>query len=214
MLKHILAAGFAALTGLTAMAVDAKPFKEGVHYEVVSERATRKPEVKEFFSFYCPACNAYEGLMASVKPKLANDVKFVRSHVDFMGGRSAENQQMLSQALAVASVLPNKEELVAAIFSHIHAKRNKFNELADVKDVFVANGVDEAKFDKLYKGFAVRTKAKKMQRDQETFKEKGALRAVPTFIVNGKYRPILGRESGVTDPADIAELFNYLAKKK
>ncbi|MEM0515098.1 thiol:disulfide interchange protein DsbA/DsbL [Pseudoalteromonas sp. YIC-827] len=210
MKKFIALALMALALPLTAVAAQ---FEEGTHYEVVSERASHKPEVKEFFSFYCPACNAYEGLLRDVKPKLNEGVSFKRSHVNFMGGRTAENQDMLSQALATASVLPEKELLVAAIFNHIHNKRSQFNEMADVRDVFVANGVDAQKFDKLFEGFAVRTKASKMQRDQEYFKEKGALKGVPTFIVNGKYRLILGRDSGVTEPDDIAALINYLAKK-
>ena len=210
MKKFIAAAMMALALPFTAFAAQ---YEEGTHYEVVSDRASRKPEVKEFFSFYCPACNAYEGLLVNVKPKIDSEVSFKRSHVNFMGGRSAENQDMLSQALATASVLPEKEQLVAAIFSHIHTKRGKFNEAADVKDIFVANGVDAEKFDKLFSGFAVRTKASKMQRDQDYYKEKGALKGVPTFIVNGKYRLILGRDSGVTEPDDIAALINYLAKK-
>ncbi|GAP74371.1 Thiol:disulfide interchange protein DsbA precursor [Pseudoalteromonas sp. THAF3] len=210
MKKFIALAMMALALPISAIAAQ---FEEGTHYEVVSDRASRKPEVKEFFSFYCPACNAYEGLLMDVKPKLSKDVDFKKSHVNFMGGRSTENQDMLSQALATAEVLPQKDKLIAAMFSHIHTKRAKFNEVADVKDIFVANGVDGDKFDKLFKGFAIRTKASKMQRDQEYFKEKGALRGVPTFIVNGKYRLLLGRESGVTDPEDIAALINFLAKK-
>ena len=28
-------------------------YEEGVHYDVISEQKTTKPEVKEFFSYYC-----------------------------------------------------------------------------------------------------------------------------------------------------------------
>ncbi|MBB1407268.1 MAG: thiol:disulfide interchange protein DsbA/DsbL [Pseudoalteromonas nigrifaciens] len=212
MIKLVKAGLLAVLLPFAATSF-AATFEEGVHYEVVSERATKKPEVKEFFSFYCPACNNMEPLVAEIKPMLDKGVKFKKSHVDFVGVRDTEHQQMISQALATAEVLPQKDKIIAAIFSHIHTKRANFNELADVKDVFVAQGVDGDKFDKLFKSFSVRTLSSKMKRDQDYFKEKGALRGVPTFIVNGKYKLLLGRESGISEPADITNLINYLASK-
>lgn len=209
----LIKAGLLALILPLAGNVAAATYEEGVHYDVISERASKTPEIKEFFSFYCPACNNYEALLADVKPKLDKNIDFKKSHVDFVGVRNEENQQMISQALATAKVLPEKDAIIAAMFNHVHGKRAKFNELADVKDVFVAQGVDGDKFDKLYKSFSVRTMSSKMKRDQEYFQDKGALRGVPTFIVNGKYKLNLGRESGVTEPEDISKLINYLAAK-
>ena len=192
----LVKAGLLAL--LLPLAANAAPttYEEGVHYDVVSERASKKPEVKEFFSFYCPACNNYEALLVEVKPKLDTSIEFKKSHVDFVGVRDPENQQMISQALATAEVLPQKDAIIAAMFNHVHVKRAKFNELADVKE-----------------SFSVRTMSSKMKRDQDYYKDKGALRGVPTFIVNGKYKLNLGRESGITEPEDISKLINYLAAK-
>ena len=70
MKKFIALAMMALALPISAIAAQ---FEEGTHYEVVSDRASRKPEVKEFFSFYCPACNAYEGLLMDVKPKLSKE---------------------------------------------------------------------------------------------------------------------------------------------
>ncbi|ATC97535.1 MULTISPECIES: thiol:disulfide interchange protein DsbA/DsbL [Pseudoalteromonas] len=191
----------------------ANQFEEGVHYEVISDRATKKPEVTEFFSFYCPACNNMENVIYDIKPLLKDGVAFKKAHVNFMGGRSKENQEMLSQALATAEALPQKDQVIAGIFNHIHGERKSFNEVADVKDVFVAKGVEAAIFDKYYKSFGVRTKAKKMSKEQEFFKSKGALGSVPTFIVNGKYKVNFGRKSGISSAEDMANLINYLAQK-
>ena len=47
-------------------------YQEGVHYDVISDRATKKPEVTEFFSFYCPACNNMENVIYDLKPMLNN----------------------------------------------------------------------------------------------------------------------------------------------
>ena len=81
-----------------------------------------------------------------------------------------------------------------------------------MKDIFVAQGVDGTKFDKMYKSFAVRTNTSKMARMQQKWQEKRALTGVPTFIVNGKYKLRL-RESKTTTPEQISALINYLAAK-
>ncbi|WP_440054314.1 thiol:disulfide interchange protein DsbA/DsbL [Pseudoalteromonas sp. T1lg65] len=201
-----------ALAFILPVFAQAAQFEEGVHYDVIAERGTKSPQVTEYFSFFCPACNAMEGLLVELKPKLDKEVKFKQSHVDFIGSRKPEVQSALATGLAIAEVLPEKDKLVAAVFNHIHGKRASVNELADIKDIFVAQGVDGAKFDKLAQSFAVRTKTSKMQRMQKTMSEKGALTGVPTFIVNGKYKLNL-RESGTTKPEQIAALINYLAKK-
>lgn len=195
------------------MFVFANNFEEGKHYEVISDRATKTPEINEFFSFYCPACNNMESIVADIKPLLNEGVKFKKTHVNFMGGRSKENQDMLSQALATAEALPEKDTLIAGLFNHIHGERKSINEVADIKDIFVAKGVDATKFDKYYKSFGVRTKAKKMEKQQQFFNGKGALKSVPTFIVNGKYKINYGREVGIASAEDMAKLINYLAQK-
>jgi thiol:disulfide interchange protein DsbA len=210
-MKHLVKAAVIALF-MPLLAV-AEPFEEGVHYEVISDRGTKGKEVNEFFSFYCPACNRMEGAIAEIKPQLNKDIKFRKTHVNFMGGRTKENQDMLSQALATAEAFPEqKDKIIAGIFGHYHAQRKSFNEVSDVRDIFVQNGVEGEKFDKFYASFSVKTKAKKMEKDQTVYSDKGALKSVPTFIVNGKYRVIFGGKS-VSSAEDMAKLINYLAEK-
>lgn len=210
MLKLIKAALFGLMLPMVA---NATTFVEGEHYEVVSDRVSKSPEVVEFFSFYCPACNRYEAVLDEVKPLLDKDVEFKKSHVDFVGSRDAKVQALLAQAMASAEVLPQKDKIIAAMFSHFHVKRGAVNEQADIKDIFVAQGVSAEEFDKVFTSFAVRTKAGKMAREQKYYSEKRALKGVPTFIVNGKYRLRL-TEAKIRDSKTIAELMNYLAKKK
>ena len=191
----------------------ANQYKEGLHYEVISERGTKTPEINEFFSFYCPACNNMENVIVDIKPLLSKNIKFKKTHVNFMGGHSKENQNMLSQALVTAGTLPEKDKLIAGIFNHIHGERKGINEVADIKDIFVARGVDATKFDKYYKSYGIRTKAAKMAKEQDYFQGKGALRSVPTFIVNGKYKLNFGGKTGISSAEDMAKLINFLAKK-
>ena len=212
MIKLVKAVLMAATLGLAANA-SAAQYEEGKHYETIDARASKKPEVKEFFSFYCPHCNNFEPVVKELKTLLKDGVKFKKSHVDFSGPRDPEIQTILSQGYATDNVLPQKDALVAAVFNHIHGKRARINELADMKDIFVSQGVSAEDFDKYYNSFSVRTMASKMKRDQEYYQQKGALKGVPTFIVNGKYRVILGADSGISDAKSMADLINYLADK-
>ena len=136
MIKLVKAVLMAATLGLAANA-SAAQYEEGKHYETIDARASKKPEVKEFFSFYCPHCNNFEPVVKELKTLLKDGVKFKKSHVDFSGPRDPEIQTILAQGYATANVLPQKDALVAAVFNHIHGKRARINELADMKDIFV-----------------------------------------------------------------------------
>ena len=198
---------------MLSLSAHAAQFKEGEYYKVLDLEASKKPVVTEFFSFYCPHCNNFEPVVKELKTLLKEGVKFKKSHVDFSGPRDPEIQTILAQGYATANVLPQKDALVAAVFNHIHGKRARINELADMKDIFVSQGVSAEDFDKYYNSFSVRTMASKMKRDQEYYQQQGALKGVASFIVNGKYRVILGADSGISDAKSMADLINYLADK-
>jgi protein dithiol oxidoreductase (disulfide-forming) len=195
---------------LMPLFASAADYQEGKQYTVVSDGVTMVPEVREYFSFYCPHCFNFEPFFAKIKKDLPAGANFIRNHVDFLRAASPETQQMLSKALAVAQQLPNKEKLVAAIFNYIHVQRAKFGSEKDVRNVFVLNGVDGAKFDKLMKSFMVNAKAKKMKKNQDYFANKKALTGVPTIIVNGKYRVNAQALDKNDTEKDYKNLINYL----
>ncbi len=163
-------------------------FVEGEHYTQVSNKASTKPEVREYFSFYCPHCFRFEPFMANIKKQLPEGVKFELNHVDFLPGASTKMQQILSKGLVVAQQLGLEKELTNAIFKYIHVQRAVFTSEKDLRNVFVLNGVDGDKFDKLMKSFGVNSKAKLYKKNQETMSANRGLTSVPTIIVNGKYR--------------------------
>ncbi len=163
-------------------------YTEGEHYTTVNEEITAKPEVREFFSFYCPHCFQFEPFMAKLKSTLPEHVKFEMNHVDFLRAASPKVQQMLSKAVVVAHQMGVEKKVIAALFNYIHVQKAVFTSEKDIRNVFVFNGADGEKFDKLMKSFGVVSKAKAMKKQQDYFSKKGALTGVPTVIVNGKYR--------------------------
>jgi len=168
--------------------VSAVELKEGVHYEVISTTATATPEVKEFFSYYCPHCHNFEPLADNLKKAAETDnFKFVKSHVDFLRAAGPDIQLMLTKAL-VTSELLNVPQVSKAIFEYIHVQRGVFTKEKDIRNIFLIHNVDGEKFDKAFNSFAVKAAAGKMKKEQDSLSRRKVLTGVPTFIVNGKYK--------------------------
>ena len=193
---------------LLPLMASATNYQEGKHYTVVSEQATKNPEVREFFSFYCPHCLRFEPFMAGVKKQLPAGVKFEYNHVDFLLGASPTMQQTLSKAVVVAEKMGMESKLMGAIFNYIHVKRSVFTSEKDVRKIFVLNGVDGEKFDKLMKSFGVNSNAKQMKKKQNYYSKNRGLTAVPAVIVNGRYRI----ENLAIDKNNFEEDYNNLVK--
>lgn len=187
------------LLGLfAALVISASSFavelEENVHYQVIDKKSkgTAKPEIKEFFSYYCPHCMTFEPLAKSLKKRAdAEGYKFVKSHVDFLRQAGPEIQMMLTKALVTSEKL-NAPQVNDAIFNYIQNQRAAITSEKDVRNLFVINGVDGEKFDKVFNSFAVVAAAKKMKKEQDSLASKRILTGVPTFIVNGKYKILNG----------------------
>lgn len=166
----------------------AEKYNEGKQYTKVNETISAKAEVREYFSFYCPHCLRFEPFMETVKKSLPEGVKFERNHVDFLRAASPKIQAMLTKSVVVAEQLGMDKKLIGAVFNYIQVQRAVVTSEKDIRNIFVLNGADGDKFDKLMKSFSVNSKAKSMKKHQDTMSKKGALTGVPTIIVNGKYR--------------------------
>lgn len=190
---------------LAPMAVFAADYQEGVHYTVINDGpATAKPEITEFFSFYCPHCFNFA---KTVVPKIIADkpdgVAFNQAHVDFIGKDMGVE---MSRAFAVAHQLNVDDKIDNALFSAIHDKKQNFTNRDDIRALFIANGVDGKTFDAAAESFMVKAQMAKMKRDTENAK----LTGVPALVVNGKYRVETGSIKSYDELLDIAF---FLAKK-
>lgn len=186
---------------LSAQAAD---FEEGTHYEVIKQTATESPEVKEFFSFYCPHCMKFEPLMDNLKEKLPEQVKVKKVHVNFLG---KEMGAELTQAYAAAEILQVEDKLASLIFDQIHTQRKTINGREGVLELFEKAGVSKQEAQNAIASFPVSGLASQMKRDTETF----AIRGVPTLIVNGKYKVNTG---SVRSNEEFVALVTFLAQKK
>ena len=189
-------------------------YTEGEHHTKVNEEITAKPEVREFFSFYCPHCFQFEPFMAKLKTSIPEDTKFVMNHVDFLRAASPKVQGMLTKAVVVAHQMGVEKKVIGAMFNYIHIQKAVFTSEKDIRNVFVLNGADGEKFDKLMKSFGMVSKAKAMKKQQNYFASKGALKGVPAVIVNGKYRVDAQGLDRNNFEQDYINLVNYLLTLK
>jgi len=162
-------------------------YQEGEHYVKVKNIAVEAPEVREYFSFYCGHCFNFEPMAKSIESNLPAGTSFEKNHVDFLRGASRKVQQLLTRALITAQAMGIAESQTAAIFKYIHVHRGVFISIKDVRNVFVLNGVDGAKFDDLMASESVNAQAEKMKSNQDILATSGDLKSVPSVVVNGKY---------------------------
>lgn len=184
-------------------------FKEGTHYEVIAQTATKKPEVKEYFSYWCPACFQFEPLVAQFKENLPQGVKLTKVHVNFMNLTSRDLQGEATKAMMIARAMKEEEKYTAAIFNYIHTQRAMISSFDDLRKIFVVNGADAEKFDKLAASFSVNSLVKRNNKSIDDFREH--LTGVPTFIVNGKFKPTFKNDMTVDD---MINLVVWLTKQK
>ena len=176
-------------------------WSEGEHYVVISEEATAKPEVAEFFSFWCGHCFSFEPLVKQIKTKLDENVEFKKVHVNFMGFTGPDVQDAATRAMMIARVMKQDQKLVERVFQYIHVQRSPITNLNDLRNIFVVNGVDGAEFDKVAKSFAVNSLFQKNQKMIDKYRRN--ISGVPNFIVNGKYQATFTRDMTADDMVDL-----------
>lgn len=199
MKKYLLLISFFLLASFQTNAVEL--WKEGVHFTVLDKPTSKKPEITEFFSFWCGHCYNFEPLVAKIKEKKAENVKFNKVHVNFMGFASKETQNFATTALMVGRAEKRSEELNNAIFEYIHRKRGVITSLKDLRNIFAVNDVDPEKFDKLASSFGVNSMIKKNNKQVDDYRQH--LGGVPNFIVNGKYQATFTNDMSADDMVDL-----------
>lgn len=203
-----------AAVSLYACDANANKFVAGEHYEVVAEKATAKPEIKEFFSFYCGHCFAFEPIANTLSKKLPQGVELEKVHVDFLQAASPEMQSALSRAYVVGKNAGQGEQVAAMIFNYIHRQQATFSTDADIRGLLLVNDFDAATFDKNFNSMPVLSAAAKMKEHQTFWSENRVLTGVPMVLVNGKYKLKFDKLNPENFDAELQQLVSYLLAKK
>lgn len=188
----------------------AAQFEEGKQYKTLDTSTSATPKITEFFSFYCPHCYRLEPAIHALKKTLPQGVALEKSHVNFLGGLPKEVQSRLSTAYLVAQQQGKGEQVAAAIFNAIHRDRNPLQTQQAVSELLNENGVSAEQFTMLSASSAVLNGEKNMVTAQDKYAKLGALKGVPTVIVNDKY---LVNVHELKSQQELNELVQFLLKK-
>lgn len=210
MKKWLVAAAAAVLLPLSAVASN---FQVGKHYEVIAEQRTAKPEVKEYFSFFCGGCYAFEPIAQRLAQSLPEGVEFKKSHVDFIRAASPEIQNALARAYVVAKNLGKGDQVSTAIFNQIHRSRVPFRSEDDIRNLVLVNDIDGETYDKAMRSFGVRGAVNQMMKEQQELSDRRVLTGVPMLVVNGKYKILNESLNQRNMQQEMQQLVEYLLSK-
>ncbi len=158
-------------------------YKEGVEYQALAvPQPTNDPgriEVLELFWYGCPHCYHLEPEISDWLKHKPDDVVFVR-----MPAVLGPSWELHARAFYTAELLGVIDKIHGPLFERLHKERKPVRNTGDLKELFKAQGVSEADFDKTYNSFAVITKTNRAKQVRELY----GLTGVPTLVVNGKYR--------------------------
>jgi len=188
---------------IVSLSVQAEKFTESVDYKVLNQPHSEQPMVNEFFSFYCPHCYQFEGVLSQLKSHLPAGTEFTKSHVSFMGGGMGE---AMSKAYATMVSLGIEEKMIPVMFDQIHVKQAAPQDMEELKQIFVDHGVKAKDFESTFNSFAVDSMSRRFDKD---FQDSG-LSGVPSVVVNNKY---LATPTNLKTMEDYFDLINFLLKK-
>ncbi len=174
-LIKLLAAGLLAGSSMIASAQSG--------YEVLETplrtESPDKIEVVEFFWYGCPHCFSFEPHIKAWKQSKPDNVEFIIAAPPLNPAWKVH-----SQAFYAAQVLGVLDQFHEPMFNAIHVDKKPMRKPKDVGKLVDSLGLDGEKFQKTMKSFNVDAKI----RQSLQMASSAGLNAVPTVVINGKYR--------------------------
>lgn len=175
-------------------------FEEGTHYVALAvPYETADPdriEVTEYFSYRCQHCFRFDPVIEEWKSALPADVLFNRTPAMWN-----PQDEVLAQTYYALRSIGQLEAIHTAIFQAIHLQGRQFPDPVEMTEYLAELGVDAEAFSRAYKSFAVRANAQQARARANMYRA----RAVPTIMVNGKYRisgDLAGSNTAMLEVAD------------
>jgi len=171
------------LIGTIAGAAD---LKKGRDYLVIQSAAPDKSPtivVTEFFSYQCPHCFAFSQPLREWSARLPADVKFERESVSI----GHEAWVAIARSYYALRSIGKLEALDAEIFSAIHQKGARLNELPYIMGWLNQHKVPVALFDTAYRSQLVRDEFARGEQLSREYK----IPSIPVMVVDGKYLVVI-----------------------
>ena len=184
MLKWIKRIVFTALVVPMAMCqAQTEQYRAGVDYELLPQAIRtanpNKIEVKEVFHYGCIHCFNFEKTIHPWAENLDEDVDFQRTPAIWQSAL-----EPYARAYYSAKLLKVLDKTHVALFEAIHVDRQPIRSEQDLTEFFGQQGVDEAKFSKVYNSFGVNSMIEQAKARAIGYRTQGT----PEIVINGKYR--------------------------
>jgi thiol:disulfide interchange protein DsbA len=183
-----------------------KNYVEGEDYDlIVPPVRTADPakiEVVEFFWYGCHHCYNFEPIIGAWKKTLAADVDFHGSPAMW-----APVMELHAQAYYTAEVLGVLDTMSPVLFQAMNVDGKKLQTEAEIKELFIANGVSAEAFSKAFESFGVSSQVKQAAARARAAKITGT----PSLMVDGKYN-VSTRKAGTQ--ADMLKVADFLIEKE
>jgi thiol:disulfide interchange protein DsbA len=185
---------------LVPVSVQAQEYEAGTDYDVISPalrtRNADKIEVLEFFAYSCGHCYNFEPLITQWKQGLADDVEFLPSPAVWNAAMEPH-----AKAFYAAQALGVLDKMHGALFAAMHVDKKRLSSEAEIRQVFVNNGVSAADFDKAYGSFGIGSQVRQAISRQKSARITGT----PEMVVAGKYRVTTGKAGSQAGMLKIAD---------
>jgi protein dithiol oxidoreductase (disulfide-forming) len=188
---------------LTNLAWSEQKFEEDVHYFSIFPAQPggegERIQITEFFLYTCPHCYQLEPHLEAWLKRKPENVDFDRVPAMF----NRESIQMQAKSYYALRLMGVGDQLHQKIFTAIHDQGVSLNNQQEMETFLAKQGVDLDAYRKAMQSFAVQTQARRAS----VLADRYDVRAVPSIIVDGKYRA-----TGLAGDA-LMELTDYLIAK-
>ncbi len=181
MSKHLLA--IVASLSLAASTAFAAEYSEDVHYQTLMEQQPvqtgNKIEVVELFWYGCPHCYNLEPYVDAWRKNMPDNAELV-----LVPAVLRDSWAFHARVYYTFEALGMVDALHRPLYDAIHKERRRLNTLEALTEWAGGHGVEADKLAAAYNSFAVATKL----RQARVLSERYEASAVPTVIVDGRYR--------------------------
>ena len=189
-----------ALATLFCAGVGAQSYQEGEQYERLEPprpvARSDKVEVLEFFYYGCPVCYEAEPQVIRWLSKAGSGVHFVR-----VPAVPKESWAGFARTYYALETIGELARLNWPLYDNVHFDGRRLDEEPDLLKWLSTNGVDAQRFREIRDSAAVTAKvdaAKVLLKDY-------AIKAVPTFVVGGRYVTSARAAGGVAEMMKVVE---------
>lgn len=174
--------GSLAVLWTAALAQPARDFQEGRDYQVLSHpqpvSSGERVEVLEFFYYGCPVCYETEPYVARWLLTAGPTVAIHRVPAVF-----TDSSESFARTFYTLSAMNQIARLHWPIYDNHHFDGKQLNEEKNIVEWVSHNGVDHDRFVQLWHSEQIAAQVASAKKALETYEVK----AVPTFIIDGKY---------------------------